>query len=126
MVLCWVDAGPAFGLGHLSRALALAEALAEQGLACRLALPEDATAHAWVRAMGGRVATVLPEGRPALPYVFEAARGAAAVIIDVRHPLDRSEVRALSSGRPVLVVDNTGPGAAEADLVLAPVAAARG
>jgi len=126
MVLCWVDAGLAFGLGHVSRGLALAEALAARGLPCRFVLPPDPTALAWLQAAGFRAPLVLAEREPALPHVLAAAEGAAAVVVDVKHPLTRAEVRALGAGRPVLVVDNPGPGTAEADLVLAPAGAAKG
>jgi len=100
-VLCWADAGPTLGLGHLSRAMALGEALAERGLACRFVLPEDATARTWLEAAGGRIAAVLADAEPALPRVLAAAAGADAVVVDVRHPLDRAEVRALGGTRPV-------------------------
>jgi spore coat polysaccharide biosynthesis predicted glycosyltransferase SpsG len=119
-VLCWVDAGPAAGLGHVSRGLALAEALAERGLACRFALPRDPTALTWLRAARAHHALVLPERQPALPHVLAAAAEAAALVVDVRRPLTRPEVRALGACCPVLLVDNAGAGVAEADLVLAP------
>src|SRR5262245_37031272 len=125
-VLCWVDAGPGVGLGHVSRALALAEALDERGLGCRFALPEDATARVWLRTVGAKVAAVLPDGQPALPHVLAAMGGADAIVVDVRHPLERSEVRALGGTRPVLVVDNPGPGVFNADLVVSPFGHARG
>src|SRR5205823_89128 len=51
-VLCWVDAGPVFGLGHVSRALALAEALSARGVVCHFVLSADATALAWLAAAG--------------------------------------------------------------------------
>jgi spore coat polysaccharide biosynthesis predicted glycosyltransferase SpsG len=95
-VLCWVDAGPAVGLGHLSRGLAIAEALADRDVACLFALPR-----------------VL-------------ALQADAVVVDVPQPLARAEVRALGGGRRVLVVDNAGEGRADADLVLAPFGRGRG
>jgi UDP-2,4-diacetamido-2,4,6-trideoxy-beta-L-altropyranose hydrolase len=126
MVLCWVDAGPAYGLGHLARVLALGEALAARGAAWRAALVGDPTALGWLRAAGARRPIVLPERGPALAHVLEAARDAAAVVVDVKHALTRAEVRALGGERPVLVVDNPGPGVAEADLVLAPFGVARG
>jgi spore coat polysaccharide biosynthesis protein SpsF len=119
-VLCWVDAGPAFGLGHVSRTLALAEALAERSTLCRFALAPDPTALAWIAAAGMPAPLLLPDETP-LPAVLAAAREVDAVIVDVKRPLDASEVRALGGSCPVLVVDNPGDGVAEADLVLAPV-----
>lgn len=125
MILCWVDAGPAFGLGHVSRTLALAEALAARGHACRFALVPDATASTWLASAGMPPALPLASDGSSLPQVLEAARTAQAVIVDVRHPLTRQEVRALAAnGRRVLVIDNAGPGVADADLVLAPFATA--
>ncbi len=119
-VLCWVDAGPAFGLGHVSRTLALAEALAAHGITCRFALPDDPTARAWLEAAGMLAPLVLPDREPALPHVLPATARVDAVIVDVRRPLGRDEVRALGGTCPVLVIDNAGDGVAEADLVLAP------
>lgn len=119
-VLCWVEAGPVAGLGHVSRALALAEALAERGVECRIALSPDATALGWLRSTGTSRPIVLPEGEPVFPHVLAASARAAAVVADVARPLTRAEVRALGGERPVVVVDNRGPGVAEADLVLAP------
>jgi spore coat polysaccharide biosynthesis predicted glycosyltransferase SpsG len=124
-ILCWVDAGPAFGLGHVSRGLALAEALGERGRSCRFALPDDPTALGWLRAARARQPLVLADREPPLPAVLAAAAHADAVVVDVRRALARPEVRALAGGRPVLVVDNTGPGIADADLVLAPFGQAR-
>ncbi len=125
MVLCWVDAGPTFGLGHVSRGLAIAEALRERGITCRFALAPDATALAWLKVAGMRPPVLLADGEPALPHVLAAAAQAAAVVVDVKHPLSRAEVRALRGVRPILVVDNAGAGVADADLVLAPFAQAR-
>ena len=125
-VLCWMDAGPGVGLGHVSRTIALVEALGERGLTSRCILPDDPTARAWLRMLNLRVTGMLPEGEPPLPHVLAAAGGADAIVVDVRHPLERAEVRALGGTRPVLVVDNPGPGVFNADLVLVPFGHARG
>ena len=122
-ILCWVDAGPAIGLGHLSRALALAEAAAAHGLTCRFALPPDPTALRWLTAAGMAAPILLPERGAVLPQVLAAAAAADAVIVDVRHRLAVAEVRALGARCPVLVIDNAGAGTAFADLVLAPFGA---
>jgi spore coat polysaccharide biosynthesis protein SpsF len=120
VILCWVDAGGAFGLGHLSRTLAIAEGLVDRGACCRFALPPDPTALAWLGAAGLPRPLLLDEREPALPHVLAAAAGAAAVVVDVTHPLERTEARALGGACPLLVVDNAGPGTADAHLVLAP------
>ena len=122
-IVCWADAGPAFGLGHVSRTLAIAEACAARGAACRFVLPADPTARAWLAAAGMPEPILLGEQDPALVRVLEAAADADAVVVDVQRPLAAAEVRALGACAPVLLVDDTGPGAAEAALVLAPFGA---
>ncbi len=119
-VLVWVDAGPALGLGHLSRCLALAEALGARGARCRFAMAPDATALGWLRAAGQRDVLALPDPDRALPDVLQAVRDADAVVVDVKRPLERREVRALRGSARVLVIDNPGAGVADADLVVAP------
>lgn len=118
-VVFWVDAGPGVGLGHVSRGLALAAALEKRGVRARFMLPPDPTALEWLRAAGHRTAVVLDPTLAPLPQVRDVAADAAAVVVDVRHPLDFDEVRALVSGTPVVAIDNDGPGTAEADLVVA-------
>jgi spore coat polysaccharide biosynthesis predicted glycosyltransferase SpsG len=125
MILCWTEAGPAVGFGHLSRTIALLEALEERRETCRVALPADPTALAWLRVAGARHPIVLPTTGPVLPEVLDAASEARAVVVDVKHALTRAEVRALGGRRPIVVVDNAGAGVAEADLVVAPFAIAR-
>jgi spore coat polysaccharide biosynthesis predicted glycosyltransferase SpsG len=118
-VVFWVDAGPGVGLGHVSRGLALAAALEQRGVRARFVLPPDPTALDWLRAAGHRTAVVLDPTLAALPQVGDVAAEAAAVVVDVRHPLALDEVRALGSRAPVVTIDNDGPGTAEADLVIA-------
>ena len=125
MILCWTEASPAIGFGHLSRTIALLEALEERRETCRVALPADPTALAWLRTAGARHPIVLPTSGPVLPEVLDAAREARAVVVDVKHALTRAEVRALGGRRPIVVVDNAGAGVAEADLGVAPFAVAR-
>src|SRR5262249_43961813 len=109
-ILCWVDAGAAVGLGHLSRTLALAEAATAHGFTCRFALPPDPTALRWLGAAGMPPPILLPERGAVLPQVLAAAASADAVIVDVRHRLAVAEVRALGTRCPVLVIDNAGDG----------------
>ncbi len=124
-VLVWVDAGPALGLGHLSRGMALAEALNARGARCRFAIAPDATALGWLRAAGQRDVLALPDPERALADVLAAVRDADVVVIDVKRPLERSEVRALQGSARVVVIDNPGAGVDEADLVVAPFGEAR-
>ncbi len=121
-VLLWVDAGASVGLGHVSRGLALADALREHGVACRFALAPEPTALAWLRADGQRDVVEL-QGSDALAQVLGLAAGVDAVIVDVRRPLDRGAVRTLRTAAPVLLIDNAGDGVADADLVVAPLGA---
>ena len=118
-IVIWVDAGPGVGLGHVSRGLALAAALEKRGVRARIALPPDPTAGEWLRAAGHRNAVVLDPTLAALPQVRDLAADAAAVVVDVRQPLAQGEVRALGGVTPVVVIDNDGPGSAEADMVVA-------
>src|SRR5207249_4829992 len=83
MVLCWTEAGADVGFGHLSRVIALLEALEERREACRVALPADPTALAWLRMAGARSPILLPVTGPPLPHVLDAASEARAVVIDV-------------------------------------------
>jgi hypothetical protein len=62
---------------------------------------------------------LLPDRGPELPHLLAARGGAGAVVVDVDRPLSRAEVRALSAGRPVVVVEGRGPGLAEVDMVVA-------
>jgi len=116
----WVETGFSFGLGHLSRGLAVAEALASQGVSYRFAMAPDATALAWLRAAGQREPFVLADHEHPLPDVLAAAVEADVVVADVRRPLERTEVRALRGSGRVVLIDNAGPGVAEADVVVAP------
>jgi spore coat polysaccharide biosynthesis protein SpsF len=118
-IVLWVDAGPGVGLGHVSRGLALAAALEKRGVRVRFVLPADPTALEWLRAAGHRNAVMLDPTLAVLPQVSDVAADAAAVVVDVRHPLGLDDVRTLGSSMPVVAIDNEGPGTAEADLVVA-------
>jgi spore coat polysaccharide biosynthesis predicted glycosyltransferase SpsG len=117
-VLFWVDAGRDVGLGHVSRGLAVAEALGARGVRVRFVVPADPVALEALRAAGHPSPVVLPPGAPPRPFVLAAAAGAAAVVIDVCRPLDVADVRAVGAAWPVVAIDNAGPGVAEADLAV--------
>jgi spore coat polysaccharide biosynthesis predicted glycosyltransferase SpsG len=119
-VVLWADAGQAVGFGHLARTLALADALQAAGATCRFVVPPDATAHAWLRAAGHDDPMMLVDPDRPWPEVLVGAEAADVVIVDVRRPLTAAEVRALGASAHVVLVDDDGPGAALADLVVAP------
>lgn len=119
-VVLWVDAGPQAGFGHLARALALADALGAAGATCRFVVPPDATARTWLRAAEHHDPILLTDPERPWPEVLVAAETADVVVVDVRRPLAADEVRALGATARVVLIDDDGPGAALADLVVAP------
>jgi hypothetical protein len=117
-VLLWASGrGPAFQ-DRLSRALAMAEALGTRGLDTRVALPVEEAALGWLESAGVRNPVLLPERDSDLRAVLAARGSAGAVVADVERPLSRADVRALSRGNPLIVVEGCGPGLAEADVVV--------
>jgi hypothetical protein len=118
-VLLWASGGERSIQDRLCRTLAIAEALAARGVGTRIAMRAEHAALGWLEAAGMRNPVLLPDRQPELPHVLAARGGAVAVVVDVDRPLSRAEVRALSAGRRVLVVEGRGPGLAEADLVVA-------
>jgi len=118
-VLLWASGRGAGAQDRLCRTLAIAEALGARGIGTRIALPAEQAALGWLEAAGMRNPVPLPDRGPELPHLLAARGGAAAVVVDVERPLSRAEVRALSAGRPVVVVEGRGPGLAEADIVVA-------
>lgn len=117
-VLLWAGRGMS-AHDRVGRAVALSEALAARGVASRMALPAEDAALGWLEAAGVRNPVLLPERDPDLPHVLAAAAGAAAVVVDVDRPLSRTEMRALAGGRPVVVIEGSGTGAADADVCVA-------
>lgn len=88
-VLCRVDAGPATGLGHLQRCLAVADALQARGVATGFIGPEAPAACERIRARGH-------DWWPLEASVVDAARTHAcdAVIVD-SYSIDDADLQAL-------------------------------
>ena len=118
-VLLWASGRGASAQDRLCRTLAIAEALGTRGIGTRIALPAEQAAFGWLEAAGMRNPVLLPDRAPELPHLLAARGGADAVVADVDRPLSRAEVRALSAGRPLVVVEGRGPGLAEVDMVVA-------
>jgi hypothetical protein len=118
-VLLWVSGRGAGAQDRLCRTIAIAEALGTRGIATRMALPAEQGALGWLEAAGMRNPVLLPDRGPELPHLLVARGSAEAVVVDVDRPLSRAEVRTLSAGRPVAVIEGRGPGLAEVDLVVA-------
>jgi hypothetical protein len=118
-VLLWASGRGATAQDRLCRTLAIAEALGARGIGTRIALPAEQAAFGWLEAAGMRNPVLLPDREPELPQLLAARGAAAAVVVDVDRPLSRAEVRALSVGRPIVVVEGRGPGLAEVDIVVA-------
>ena len=118
-VLLWASGRGAAFQERLSRTLAMAEALGTRGLGTRVALPAEAAALGWLDRAGVRNPVLLPERDSELRAVLRARGGAYAIVADVERPLSRADVRALSGGNPLVVVEGRGPGLAEADVVVA-------
>jgi len=117
-VLLWASGRGAAFQERLSRTLAIAEALGSRGLGTRIALPAEEAALGWLDRAGVRNPVLLPERDSELRAVRAARGGADAIVADVERPLSRADVRALSGGHPLLVVEGRGPGLAEADVVV--------
>lgn len=118
-VLLWASGRGAAFQDRLSRTLAMAEALGTRGLGTRIALPVEEAALGWLEGVGVRNPVLLPERDSDLRHVLAARGGAGAIVADVERPLSRADVRVLSGGGPLIVVEGRGPGLAEADVVVA-------
>ena len=118
-VLLWASGRGADVQDRLCRALAIAEALGARGIGTRIALPAEHAAFGWLEAAGMRNPVLLPDRGPELPHLLAVRGNADAIVVDVDRALSRAEVRALSGGRPIVVVEGRGPGLAEVDLVVA-------
>jgi hypothetical protein len=118
-VLLWASGRGAAFQDRLSRTLAMAEALGTRGLDTRIALPVEEAALGWLESAGVRNPVLLPERDSDLRAVLAARGNAGAIVADVERPLSRADVRALSRGNPLIVVEGSGPGLAEADVVVA-------
>jgi hypothetical protein len=100
------DSGPAIGLGHVGRCLALWEALGGEGTLTT----RDPGARAFLEARG------VPAGD---------GEDAPVTVLDSRTPTSEAAVRELQSGgRRVCLLDDLGDGRAAADMVVDPPTAA--
>ena len=117
-ILLLADAGPQVGGGHVMRSLTLARALQDDGAACVfLATP---AVRAVLEAFGPAIdrIDIAPLDRPALIDVAaERALAFDAVVID-HYGLSAPDHRAISGGKPTLVIDDLADRPLAADLVL--------
>jgi hypothetical protein len=118
-VLLWASGRGAGVQERLCRTLAIAEALGARGIGTRIALPAEHAAFGWLEAAGMRNPVLLPDRGPELPHLLAVRGNADAVVVDADRALSRAEVRALSGGRPIVVVEGRGPGLAEVDILVA-------
>jgi UDP-2,4-diacetamido-2,4,6-trideoxy-beta-L-altropyranose hydrolase len=117
-ILFVVDAGPRVGGGHVMRSLTLAGALANQGAACAFMGPPPVSALLETFAPGAqRLSAASTE--PADLAAAIAPEHFDAIVFDHYGLADRDH-RAMSQGRPVLVMDDLANRPLGADLVLDP------
>lgn len=115
-ILFVVDASPRVGGGHVMRSLTLAGALGAQGAACTFLAPPAVSALLDAFAPGAaRLAATSTE-----PRDLAAAAGAEpfdAIVFD-HYGLSSRDHRAMSQGRPVLVIDDLADRPLGADIVV--------
>jgi spore coat polysaccharide biosynthesis predicted glycosyltransferase SpsG len=126
VVIVRCDGGAALGMGHVSRCLALADALRdEHTCAVTFAMrdPDSAGIRA-VRASGydvDLVATAEQDDYGAELVALARARAAAAMVVDVRDALSRASLEALrASGVRVVIVDDGSDRRLASDLAFYP------
>jgi len=78
------DGGAAIGLGHVARALALAEEAASRGLAPRFALNDDDAARAFVRQRGFADVVMAPPTLDEEVRFLAEAVGGGPLVTDLR------------------------------------------
>ncbi len=117
-ILFVADAGPAVGGGHVMRSLTLARALQDDGAACAfLATPAVAAVLDAFGAEVARIATDAAAPTDLASAAALAARGFDAVVID-HYGLSAPDHRAITAGKPTLVIDDLADRPLDADLVL--------
>lgn len=101
-----VDASPAIGLGHLSRCLTLARALARRGAAIDVAIrrPSD-HARAWIEREGYQVVTIA-DGDDDLAVTRRLAGAGALVVVDGYSFAATYHEALRGDGRVVCVIDD--------------------
>ena len=115
-ILFVADAGPTVGGGHVMRSLTLAGALDKQGATCAFIAP-PAVSHVLAAFAPDMAQVVAASTEPR--DLAKAAEGAAfeAVVFD-HYGLSEREHRAMSQGRPVLVIDDLADRPLGADLLV--------
>ena len=123
VILIVADAGPAAGLGHLQRCLALAAALRALGSEVTFVVPASAqTVAARVAAAGQSVitSTCAPWSRQAIHEVYRLARQHAASLLIV--DADGGRLVHLSDGEPrqvpLCIMDDNGDRSLSADMIV--------
>ena len=103
-----VDGGPTIGLGHVARALALADEARARGFRCRFALNDDAAARALVESRGFADAASVPASLDDEVRFLVKAVGGAPLVTDLRGE-DASFYRLLrEAGLWLCAVDDMG------------------
>jgi spore coat polysaccharide biosynthesis protein SpsF len=120
-VLIRCDGGPAIGLGHVKRCLAIAQSLrGEHGLKCLLAGRFEDGAAALVRAQNIPQIDFLDGGPSRLPGLASRS-GAQAALFDIRTDLPRSALDALkAAGVAIITLDDASERRLAADLAVLP------
>jgi UDP-2,4-diacetamido-2,4,6-trideoxy-beta-L-altropyranose hydrolase len=115
-VLFVADAGPTVGGGHVMRSLTLARALEAQGATCAFVTP-PAVSHVLAA-----FAPDMPQVVPASTEPRDLAKAAEATAFDAvvfdHYALSEREHRAMSQGRPVLVIDDLADRPLGADILV--------
>ena len=127
MLLVRVDGGREVGLGHLMRCLALCRALELRGVESVLLCRERGELRT-VLSRESRMVVALPTDCPESEAVSIAGDirntlGGDAILIDLPDDLSQEEYEAyVALGRPVILLDEHGPAAQKADLVVNAIA----
>lgn len=99
-----VDAGPRIGLGHLTRAIAITDALAGRGWSVTWASVGGEYIRAGAESVGAFVVT-LRRGESEGAFLRRVAVAADCVVLDRKLPYSRRIVAALRAGGAVVVLD---------------------
>lgn len=127
-IALYADGGPGIGLGHATRAVGLAHALAHRGHRPHFILPKDDGLRAWIESRSAG-ASIVVVARGSSDAVLEASRrtGAKALSID-SYALTAAEIASLADALPVLCFDDGARRRLDVDVIVnaAPAAAGSG